>query len=84
MNLAQVLVNKIHDIWIDFHEYVLLDSLMLDPSSLSAESRKKLVDLFDRIRLQRFENLAEQYLEHSSLKEKIDRGILAALGASKS
>jgi hypothetical protein len=84
VNLAQVLINKIHDVWIDFHEYVLTSNLVLDPSKLPAETRKSLLALFEEVRLAKFENLSDQYFKKSTLMDRIDREILGALGASKS
>jgi len=83
LNFAQVLVNKIHDVWIDFHQYVFFSNLTLDPSKLSASTRKKLLVLFEEIRLAKFENLADQFYHRSPLRQRIDREILNALGATE-
>ena len=57
--------------------------LVLNPFSLNAERKKKLLKLFDEVRNETFPNLKEQYASGFELKKKIDLAILEAIGLGK-
>jgi len=83
IHLAQVLVNKIEDIWINVHEYVLKDYQILDPRRLEAKKRRELIALFDRIASSDFPSLEEQIEERFKYRVDMDEAILTCLGYSE-
>ncbi len=82
LNLSQILVTKIQDIWIDVNKYALLDFLTLDPRTLSEEERDALLNLFDRTARVEFPSVWEQIEERFQYRVEIDRTILEVLGFS--
>jgi len=83
VHLAQVLVNKIEDVWINVHAYVLQDYLVLDPRLLDGKEKRKLIELFDSIASLEFPPLEEQIEKRFQHRVEIDEAILACLGYSE-
>jgi hypothetical protein len=78
-HLAQLLLNKIEDVWLNVHEYVLEDFLI--PSlSINAEAVADLVRTFDDVKGEDFPSLREQIEGRYPLRRKIDLAIMKALG----
>jgi len=84
LHLAQLLLNKVEDVWVDIHEYVLENLLVLDLESLSARDKRKFVELFDEVGHSPFPSLAEQIHTRSKLRVKMDKLVLEVLGYEKS
>jgi len=80
LHLAQIFRERIEDIWLDVHKYILEEMLVLNPHSLPEKNRKELLRLFDDISQEPFPSLEEQYAEGFELKRKIDLSILDAMG----
>lgn len=80
LHLAQVFHERIEDIWLDVHKYILKEMLVLNPRSLSEEKREKLMELFDDISQKPFPSLEEQYTDDFELRRRMDSAILDALG----
>jgi len=79
LHLLQILLNKIEDVWIDVHKYVLDDYLVINPNMLTKSERKELSELFDEIGSKEFPNLVTQIKEKNSLRQKIDQAFLSIL-----
>jgi len=78
--LAQILLNKVEDVWVDIHRYILEDLLVLDPSALHKEQRELLTSLFDSLRNINFPSLKSQFDELFHARMEIDRAIMKMLG----
>lgn len=83
LHLAQLFVNRVHDIWIDVHEYVLNDFLVLNPQKLTKEEKTSLLELFKEISNIRFPSLAEQILNRFSWRKLLDMELFKILGVEK-
>lgn len=80
IHLAQVLTNRIEDIWIDIHKYILREFSIINPHTLSNKEKKKLLELFDKVSKEKTPSLAEQYISVPESKKEIDTIILSVLG----
>lgn len=80
MHLAQVLLTRIEDIWIDIHKYILGDFLIINPHTLSKQQKKKLLTLFDTVKKEKGLPLVEQYTSIPESKKEIDTALLSVLG----
>ncbi|MDG7011593.1 MAG: SAM-dependent DNA methyltransferase [Nitrososphaerota archaeon] len=78
-HLAQLLLNKIEDVWLNVHEYVLEDFLV-PRLAMDAASKKELAKTFDEIRDQDFPSLSEQIESKHPLRRKIDLAVMKSLG----
>ncbi|MEM1965769.1 MAG: N-6 DNA methylase [Candidatus Caldarchaeum sp.] len=83
VHLAQVLINKVQDVWIDVHEYVLDGFLILDPSKLSEDEKTSLLELFEKVSHVEFPNLADQIRNRFSWRRMIDMELLKILGMNE-
>lgn len=82
LHLAQILCERIEDIWLDVHKYILENMLVLNPRALRESERKKLLELFEETSKQSFPCLKEQIDSNFTLREKLDKTILEILGFS--
>jgi len=80
LHVSQILLNKIEDVWIDVHKYVLDNFLIVNPNALSKAEREILLQLFDKISNLEFPSLANQIKEIFPLRRKIDEVFLRVLG----
>jgi hypothetical protein len=80
LHVAQILLNKIEDIWIDVHKYVLDNFWIANPNTLSKAEREILLQLFDETSNLEFPSLANQIKEIFPLRRKIDEVFLSILG----
>ncbi|MFX0100305.1 MAG: class I SAM-dependent DNA methyltransferase [Candidatus Hodarchaeota archaeon] len=82
LNLAQVLANRLEDVWVDVHKYQLKDFLVPDISKMYEAEKSELEGLFDSIVDVEFPSLIDQYLPGGNIemKEKIDSTFLKILG----
>lgn len=79
LHLLQILLQKIEDIWIDVHKYVLDDYLIINPEILTEIEKKVLLKIFDDISTQQFPSLTTQIKERHVLRHKIDKTFLSIL-----
>jgi type I restriction-modification system DNA methylase subunit len=81
-NLTSLLVHRTETrgAWMKIHEYMLKDSLMLDPSKLSIEERNLLLEVFNKIKDVSFPCVLEQLRGRFWARVEIDRAILKVLG----
>lgn len=82
LHLVQMLLNKIEDVWLNVHEYVLEEFLVPRTGELSAGIRKELVDLFDKLKDKEFPSLRDQVKSRFHARREIDLAIMKALGFS--
>jgi len=82
LHVAQILLNKIEDVWINVHKYVLDNFMIINPNRLSRAERERLLQLFDEVSNLEFPNLANQIKEFFSLRRKIDEVFLSIFGFS--
>ncbi len=75
-HLAQIFHERIEDIWLDIHKYILEDMLVLNPKALSLEEQNKLLKIFDEMSRIPFPSLERQYEDEFETKKKIDLAIL--------
>jgi len=82
INLLSILTQRTETrgAWMKIHEYMLKDSLMLDPSKLSTEERSLLLEVFNKIKDVSFPCVLEQLRERFWARVEIDRAILKVLG----
>ena len=82
LNLLSILTQRTETrgAWMKIHEYMLKDSLMLDPSKLSTEERSLLLEVFNKIKDVSFPCVLEQLRERFWARVEIDRAILKVLG----
>jgi type I restriction-modification system DNA methylase subunit len=66
--------------WMKFHEYMLKDSWILNPKTLSSDDRKLLLTLFDTIKDTPFPSILEQLRTRFAPRVEIDKAILKILG----
>jgi len=83
LNLAQVLVNKIEDVWINIHQYALDEYLILDASKLSKHQKDMLLKLYDELKVIDFPSLKEQIMKRHKARQKLDSAILELMGYSE-
>lgn len=82
LHVAQILLKKIEDVWINVHKYVLDNFSIVNPNSLSRAERERLLQLFDETSHLEFPNLANQIKEIFPLRRKIDTVFLSIFGFS--
>lgn len=80
LHLAQIFCERIEDVWLDIHKYILEDMLVLNPHSLSEKKKMKLLDLFNAIRTEHFPSLEEQFRTGFEPRRRMDLEILEAIG----
>ncbi|MDG6921408.1 MAG: SAM-dependent DNA methyltransferase [Nitrososphaerota archaeon] len=80
-HLAQLLLNKIEDVQLNVHEYVLED-FFVPRLDLDAAVKRDLANAFDELRDKDFPCLREQIESKHPLRKKIDLAIMNALGYS--
>ena len=80
LHLLQVIKERVEDVWLDIHKYILKDMFVLNTKTLSKDVRENLLLLFEQVSRIRFPSLEEQYLSGFKLKERIDEAMLTALG----
>jgi hypothetical protein len=81
-NLASLLVyrTETRGAWMKLHEYTLRESLILKPSTLSAEEKNLLLDLFGKVKNVPFPCILEQLRSRFPARVEIDKAILKILG----
>lgn len=82
LHLSQVLLEKIQDVWIDVHEYVLNDLLVLNVDRISSEQKQHLVSLFNEVARIEWPSLREQVAGRFEPRLKMDEALLEILGLS--
>lgn len=60
LHLFQLLINRIEDVWIDIHQYMLEDLDIFSPFALNPEKNKELITLFDNLSKQDFPSILAQ------------------------
>lgn len=82
LNLLATLVHRTETrgAWMKLHEYTIKELLMLNPDALSKSDRKKLLDLFNRVKDKSFPSLLQQIRSKFSVRVEIDKAILSVLG----
>jgi len=82
INLIQVLIQRVETrgAFIELSEYILQDSLVLDPKSLSLEERIRLLNLFEKIRGIKWPSILDQFRNKHKARVEIDKEILKSLG----
>ena len=82
INLIQVLIQRVETrgAFIELSEYILQDSLVLDPKSLSLEERIRLLNLFEKIRGIKWPSILDQLRNKHKARVEIDKEILKSLG----
>ena len=80
IHLAQILKERIEDVWLDIHKYILADMLVLDITCLTKQEKETLLRLFDEVKDVPFPSLIEQITEGFELRKKIDKTLLEILG----
>ena len=85
LNLLQLLIHRTETrgAWIKLHEYQIRHSLMLNPKMLTQQEKSALLDLFERLKSQKFPSLLEQLRGRFWARVEIDRAILKVLGFSE-
>jgi hypothetical protein len=83
LHLAQILYERVEDVWLDIHKYILQNMLVLNPRKIDEKEKKELLTLFDKIRNTPFPTLKEQFKHKFALRNEIDRLILKILGFSE-
>jgi hypothetical protein len=78
-HLAQLLLDKIEDVQLNVHEYVL-EEFLIPRLDLEAPVKKELAMVFDDIRDKEFPSLREQIETKHPLRKKIDLAVMKALG----
>jgi methylase of polypeptide subunit release factors len=79
-HIAQVLVEKIEDVWINIHQYALDQYKVLDPDALEKTVKKNLLALYDRLAKVKFPSFEEQIVSRFSSRAELDSAILEILG----
>jgi len=80
LHLAQILYQRVEDVWLDIHEYILENMLVLNPHIINENEKRELLTLFDRICNKPFPSLKEQFIHEFESRKEIDRIILKTLG----
>jgi type I restriction-modification system DNA methylase subunit len=83
LHLVQILYQRVEDVWLDIHKYILENMLVLNPRIINENEKRKLLTLFDEICNKPFPSLKEQFTHEFSLRKEIDRIILNTLGFSE-
>ncbi|MCD6192446.1 MAG: N-6 DNA methylase, partial [Candidatus Aminicenantes bacterium] len=83
-NFAQILLNRVEDVWIDLHKYILKDFYVLDPQKLSLEEKNFLIALFDKLKDVAFPSLKHQFKLSFIYRREIDKAIMKILGFNDS
>ena len=83
LHLAQILYQRVEDVWLDIHKYILENMLVLNPRIINENEKRELLTLFDKICNKPFPSLKEQFTHEFPLRKEIDRIILNTLGFSK-
>jgi hypothetical protein len=81
-NLLQVLLNRVETSgpWMQLHEYVLDDLVVLDSGTLAEDKIKMLLATFDEIKDVQFPSLSEQLFTNFHARLAIDHAILRCFG----
>jgi hypothetical protein len=84
-NMLQLLLNRVETsgAWMQLHEYVLKDLLILDPKKISKRQTELLVKTYNRMKTIVFPSLSEQFYSHSRARLVLDDAILRCLGLDK-
>ena len=82
-NISQMLVNKIHDVWIDFHKYVLKQTLLPNFDSMTSGARNKLLMKFDTLKDISFVPLHEQFSHQFPARRELDELVMRSIGYGK-
>jgi type I restriction-modification system DNA methylase subunit len=80
LHLAQILYQRVEDVWLDIHKYILEDMLVLNPRIINENEKRILLTLFDEICNKSFPSLKEQFTREFLMRRKIDKIILNILG----
>jgi type I restriction-modification system DNA methylase subunit len=83
LHIVQILYQRVEDVWLDIHKYILENMLVLNPRIINENEKRKLLTLFDEICNKPFPSLKEQFTHEFSLRKEIDRIILNTLGFSE-
>jgi type I restriction-modification system DNA methylase subunit len=80
LHLAQILYQRVEDVWLDIHKYILENMLVLNPHIINENEKRKLLTLFNEICNDSFPCLKEQFTHEFKVRKKIDKVILNTLG----
>lgn len=84
LNLLQILFERIEDVWIDLHQYLLKEMKVLDIEKIRTKDREQLLALFNEFSQTEMPSLIDQYRTGSPppIKQALDRLLLNILGYS--
>jgi len=82
INILQMFLNRVETrgAWMQFHKYVMKSLLILNPSKLTKDKKKSLLQVFDEIKNLEFPTFLNQLEESHPARRKIDEVILKTLG----
>jgi len=80
LHLAQILYQRVEDVWLDIHKYILENMLVLNPRIINENEKRMLLTLFDEVCNKYFPSLKEQFTCEFPMRKKIDKVILNILG----
>lgn len=80
IHLAQIFHERIEDIWLDVHKYILKNMLVLNPRSLKPRQKRMLIKVFEEVSHVQFPSLERQYEKPLEERRKIDLAILGVMG----
>jgi len=64
----------------EFHEYVLRKTFVLNPYSLSKSQKKMLLRVFDNVKREKFPSLLEQLKSNFRARKEMDYAVLRIFG----
>jgi hypothetical protein len=84
-NILQLLLNRVETsgAWMQLHEYVLKDLLVLDPRRMSKKQTELLVETYNHMKTIAFPSLSEQFHSHFRARLVLDDAILSCLDLDK-
>ncbi|MFX0172010.1 MAG: Eco57I restriction-modification methylase domain-containing protein [Candidatus Hodarchaeota archaeon] len=82
LNFLQILFERIEDVWIDLHQYLLVEMKVLDIKKIKKKDKKRLLALFKEFSQTEMPSIIDQYRTGSPplIKQSLDRMLLNILG----
>lgn len=80
LNLAQIFHERIEDVWLDIHKYILENFYIINPKFLSKEERNSVLRLFDIFGKKEVLSISEEYQSSLESRKEIDAALLSILG----
>lgn len=80
LHLFQILLERIEDVWINVHEYVVIKYLIPNILNMSIKVKNKILNLYNKLSNTKFKSIYEQSLDNFKEKRVIDEYFLELFG----